>query len=116
MKRNDFIGQMVHETIQTKNKGSNTLLSYRPKVDVELTLISDKFRKCYIIQHESKRLEIPYHWGPFNNRISREIILDQAEDHHLFLSVFNEFFQTDYQSIKFDLETSREYFQKSKAA
>lgn len=116
MKDTDFIGQMVHETIESENPNKSSLLSFKPEVDGEVWVGLDEVRKCYIIQHKQKSLEVPFNWGPFKNRISKEIILDIHEDTHHFIEVFNVYFQTNYQSMKLNLDKNWEKFQGNKAA
>ena len=100
MKESDLIGQMVQETIQNADDTEHNVLDFTHDVDRIIYLQFDSVRLCHIIKNKKKTLEIPQNWGPFRNRISSEIHIDEFEDRHEFLAVLRQFFDANFKSVK----------------
>lgn len=115
MKENDFIGQMVQETIHSGEDKSN-ILSFSQENSFELNALYDDVRKCYILSNKQEDIEIPENWGPFKNRISTEFIVSRFDDKDFFLDIISVFYGKELNSVKILLEnTSSKLSDKSAA-
>tara|TARA_Y100000590_G_C15421100_1_gene901437 strand:- start:395 stop:742 length:348 start_codon:yes stop_codon:yes gene_type:complete len=115
MKENDFIGQMVQETLSNSNYDSYEF-SHDADSLCEIRVKVDQARGCYLIWSEKEHLEIPKNWGPFKNRISGEFILSKKEDNEHFLDMLSVFFQQDISTAKFVLDQTPFEFDRESAA
>lgn len=98
MGKTDFISQMVEETMgayDSSDKPTEELLS----IDLEYS----SYRKCYIYKGYGQNLEIPRNWGPFANRISKEFILNTADDPYKFLEILSVFLVQEVESVKINI-------------
>ena len=104
MKSDDFIGQMVHETISTENEVHQDVLSFRSIDYFKLNVFYDKKRMCFVIRSEKKIIEVPKNWGPFKNRIASEFYISEFDDTEGFIPIISEFFNQEIRTLKIVLE------------
>ncbi len=75
MRKNDFISQMVDETLGN--------------ITVEFEYCTKT--KCYRLTSEAQVLEIPMNWSLFKGETTKEIFLTHETDNGLFLPILKEF-------------------------
>lgn len=103
MKNSDFIEQMVQETLDIENESSSIQMRFKLDEVFEIDAVLDDERSCYILKGESGRIEIPMNWGPFHNRIGKEIIIHANEDQVEFLKVLSSFLKIPLEAIRINL-------------
>jgi hypothetical protein len=104
MKTNDFIGQMVHETISTENSTQQDMLSFENNNFFKLEVSYDKKRMCFVLENDKGTLEVPQNWGPFKNRIASQFYISEFDDPEGFISIISNFFDQEISSIKIILK------------
>lgn len=109
MSKSDFISQMVEETIAPlENHETNVLSFENPALSHVFDLEYSEFKKCLILKNEGRVLEIPKNWGPFKNRISKEISISAGDDKYLLLSMLSIFFDTEISHAEFKIQIDQE--------
>lgn len=112
----DFIGQMVQETISIEQDDKSNLLSFTHENSFEIRAFYDKTRFCYVIHNKKEIMEIPENWGPFKNRISKEFFLSKFDDKDNFIEIVSIFLDRKLDSIKFILDNVEDKISLNQAA
>lgn len=116
MKENDFIGQMVQDTIHSSDNNTNLYNFDDSEVDRIIHFDFDFKRQCHCLTHKKQTLEIPRNWGPFKNRISPSIVISSSDDKYLFLDILNSFLGCELTSVRIVMSSDSNIFDLSKAA
>lgn len=107
MKDNDFISQMVNDTIAATDEAHADVLPFAtPSNHFVVYANYDESKHCYVIKSKGKSLEIPKNWGPFHNRISQEFMILKGDDQHHFIDILSKFMGVKLEHLKIKLETS----------
>ncbi|MBD66866.1 MAG: hypothetical protein CME62_16810 [Halobacteriovoraceae bacterium] len=109
---------MVEATFQEDAQSNRSEYIYNQNKEFTEILASyNQTKKCYLLSYQNKTLEVPKNWGPFKNRISTEFELTSDNDHHHFLAVLSDYYQTEFKHLKFTLINSEiNLFQKLSSA
>ena len=101
MKDNDFISQMLLETLNEDSSSRNDFMFVDgPSDAMQVEAFFDSVRSCYCLNFAGQAIEIPSNWGPFKNRVAKEFSLVKSEDSDYFLDIISEVYGQDIKSIK----------------
>lgn len=102
MKDNDFISQMLMETLEDTSFQKSDEFTLIKSFDdaVELQVTKDEERECFCFTLKETPIEVPVNWGPFKNRISRDFTLSRSEDTDYFLDILSDILMYRVQNIR----------------
>ena len=105
MKHQDYIDQMVQETLSHTDP-ANLLKVYH-----------DELRHCYVFENNSgQKLEAPVNWGPFKNKNLVEYHIDRTSDEFSFLPIISQFYNASFFEVRIMVEEKYNSFKTKHAA